>query len=248
MKNLLFVCLIAFAQVAFAQSFGDDSVSNMIAIIVVVVAFFIFLRISAKKDFGDLGAGDSKFAKFAKSKKQVAEEADLLLVLDTETTGLENDDEICEIAIIKGNGECVLNTLIKPKKIIPAAATGVHGITNEMVANAPTWAEVHDLFCKLIDGKMLMAYNSEFDERLLRQTMIYAGKIDMPDMKFQCAMKLYTKYCGDRKWRKLGVAAEGCGVTVANAHRALGDCQMTLGVIKHLESRGFGPRWVKKKK
>ena len=62
-------------------------------------------------------------------------------VLDTETTGLK-DAEICQIAIIDHTGEVLFNTLVKPVKPIPSDAVRVHGITNEQVQNAPSWAEV----------------------------------------------------------------------------------------------------------
>ena len=65
-------------------------------------------------------------------------------ILDTETTGLYDDAEIVEISIIDENGGVLLDTLVKPLKPIPAEATAIHGITNEMVATAPTWVAIHE--------------------------------------------------------------------------------------------------------
>lgn len=54
------------------------------------------------------------------------------IILDTETTGLDNTAEIVEISVINDQGEVLLDTLIKPTKPIPGDATAIHGITNEM--------------------------------------------------------------------------------------------------------------------
>ncbi|MCW3664158.1 3'-5' exonuclease, partial [Burkholderia cenocepacia] len=58
------------------------------------------------------------------------------ILLDTETTGLDESAEIVEIAVIDDAGNVLLNTLVKPKHPIPNSATAIHGITNAMVATA----------------------------------------------------------------------------------------------------------------
>jgi DNA polymerase-3 subunit epsilon len=63
-------------------------------------------------------------------------------ILDTETTGLY-DAEIVKIAIINYLGEILLDTLIKPSILIPAEVTDIHGISDAMVADAPTFPEVY---------------------------------------------------------------------------------------------------------
>jgi DNA polymerase-3 subunit epsilon len=63
-------------------------------------------------------------------------------ILDTETTGLYNA-EIVEIAIISNRGEPLLNTLVKPTLTIPAKATSIHGINDDMVATAQTFPEIY---------------------------------------------------------------------------------------------------------
>ena len=57
--------------------------------------------------------------------------------LDTETTGLEKNDEIVEIAVIDKIGNVLINTLIKPRSLIPDSASSIHHITNEMVKEIP---------------------------------------------------------------------------------------------------------------
>lgn len=67
---------------------------------------------------------------------------DTVVLLDTETTGVGEDAEIIEIAILDVDGTQLLNTLVRPTQPIPAEATAIHRITDKMVASAPTWPEV----------------------------------------------------------------------------------------------------------
>ena len=115
------------------------------------------------------------------------------LILDTETTGLNYDAEICEIAIINETGKTLLNTLVKPLKPIPQEATAIHGITNEMVASSPQWSEIHPVFCSLVTGNTLFIYNASFDLKLLRQTAaLYDFHLDW--LQGHCVMLEYAKF------------------------------------------------------
>ncbi|EOI6866763.1 3'-5' exonuclease [Yersinia enterocolitica] len=164
-------------------------------------------------------------------------------ILDTETTGLGDDAEIIEISIIDCTGKVLLDTLIKPIKAIPAEATAIHGITNQMVANAPTWRDIHYQFTALTNDRTLLIYNASFDARLIFQTAAM-NNCPLPNKKYifdaECVMESYAEYYGlwdrDRfafKRQKLSNAAEQQGVVIEGTpHRALADCKTTLGVIR----------------
>jgi DNA polymerase III epsilon subunit-like protein len=79
-------------------------------------------------------------------------------------------DEVCEITILDASGTPLLNTLIRPTQPIPAEATGIHRITNDMVATAPAWPEIAEQYASIVSGRTVVAYNASFDERLLSQT------------------------------------------------------------------------------
>ena len=66
------------------------------------------------------------------------------LYLDTETTGLSpsRGDRIVELAVVDDAGCPVINTLVNPERDIPWDAVRIHGITDEMVAQAPTMEEL----------------------------------------------------------------------------------------------------------
>lgn len=173
---------------------------------------------------------------------------DSCLILDTETTGLGEDAEIVEIALIDTAGEILLNTLVKPRSVIPDSAIAIHGITNELVADAPSWPDVYSKFYQLISGRKIVVYNSDYDTRLLDQTnddwgLTEPSYIERPE--FECAMLAYAEFYGQKserggyKWQKLTAAAEQQDVIIEGApHRALSDCQTTLGLLVSMVTGG----------
>lgn len=166
------------------------------------------------------------------------------VILDTETTGLANDDEVIEIAVIDTQGSVLLNTLVKPTKPMSAnnEASRIHGITNTDLSNAPSWCEVQEQLLNVISGKHVLIYNAAFDTRLMNQTAYLNDYYEVEYSRAVCLMKLYSQWFarfhgGDIKTRhKLVDAAAFCGVAVKNAHRALDDCLISLGVLQYMQS------------
>lgn len=164
-------------------------------------------------------------------------------VLDTETTGLR-DGEIVQIALVHSNGKPLLDTLIKPVRPIPSEATAIHGITDEMCKDAPSWPEIAENLRHVLEGKLLVVYNATFDRGMMHKSQERHNlpKIEWKEIcSWECAMDAYSEfygewnsYYGNYRWQKLSVAASRCGVVVENAHNALGDCLMTLGVVNHM--------------
>ena len=174
------------------------------------------------------------------------------LILDTETTGLGDDAEVVELALIDCAGAVLLDTLVRPSGPVPAEAAAIHGITDAMLADAPTWSEIHARFCDLVEGRQVVIYSREFDTRVITQTARRYGlpapqgfDLVLDPGRIHCAMQAYAEFRGEwsaekgrYRWQKLSAAAAQQGVTVTNAHRALGDCLMTLGVVRAMASTG----------
>ena len=174
------------------------------------------------------------------------------LILDTETTGLGDDAEVVELAVIDCAGAVLLDTLVRPSGPVPAEAAAIHGITDAMLAEAPTWSELHARFCDLVEGRQVVIYSREFDVRVINQTARRYGlqapqgfDLVLDPGSIHCAMQAYAEFRGEwsaekgqYRWQKLSAAAAQQGVTVTNAHRALGDCLMTLGVVRAMASTG----------
>lgn len=154
------------------------------------------------------------------------------LFLDTETTGLDETAEIVELAVVNSEGIVLINTLIKPAAPIPAVVTELHGISNETVADAPDWHDIYPEVRSLLTGRRVIAYNAKFDARMLEQTCGFYRLPGLP-ANWLCAMRMYQKYAGNRRWIKLTKAAASCGVTVPEQiHRALADTLLCLGVVR----------------
>lgn len=166
-----------------------------------------------------------------------------VLIFDTETTGLDNNAEICEIAIINTDGITVFESLVRPLNPIPDNIIAIHGITNEMVAEAPTFADIYIQLVDIFKDKYIIIYNAEYDTRLLLQCALRSGLPTEPFEKLknrtQCAMIWYSQFRDQSKWIKLTKACDEMFIDISTitAHRALADCKMTLELIKKTNSK-----------
>ena len=170
------------------------------------------------------------------------------VVLDTETTGLQAG-EIVSIAIIDNHGETLLNTLVKPKNPIPADATRIHGITDEMVRDAPNWPEIARIVELKTQGKNVVVYNAVYDRRMMHQSSElwdYQEPIWKEISTYFCAMEAFAEaygdwneYRGSYRWQSLATAYRH--VTARpweQEHGALSDCLSTLKVVDWLLDLG----------
>ncbi|MBX3082799.1 MAG: 3'-5' exonuclease [Anaerolineae bacterium] len=166
------------------------------------------------------------------------------VILDTETTGLE-DGEIVQIAIISSDRQPLLETLVKPVNPIPDGARRIHGISDEMVASAPSWRAIRDQVISIITGQNVVIYNAIYDRKMMHRSDEYA-QLPRMDYKqfatFHCAMLAYAEFWGDwnsyfrsYRWQKLSDAARQQHIQVIDAHTALGDCLMTWEVIERMK-------------
>ena len=155
-----------------------------------------------------------------------------LLFADTETTGLGNKSQVVEVAVVDSRENVIFHRRIRPTVRINPEAEQVHGISEANLANAPKWDEVHDAFCKAIQGKTLVFYNASFDQRLLKQTMdAYGLKTPEEISKSECAMQVMKQWTGKRV--SLVNAAKGLDLDYAgNAHSAVGDAITTCRVMR----------------
>jgi len=162
-----------------------------------------------------------------------------LCVFDLETTGLNiSKDRIVQIAILKihpsGNKE-ELNLLINPEMTISDSNSAIHGVTNEMVKDAPTFKEAGQKIVEFIGDSDLAGYNSnKFDVPVLAEEFLRV------DIDFD----LSTKDCVDiqnifhKMEQRTLVAAYKfyCSKELINAHDAMADTVATWEVFeKQLE-------------
>ena len=157
------------------------------------------------------------------------------VVFDLETTGVQiTRDRIVEISILKvhPDGEEETKTRrINPGMPIPAAATAVHGITDEDVADQPTFAQVARSLYEWIDGCDIIGFNSNrFDVPMLVEEFLRAGiAVDFSDRRFVDVQTIYHKL----ERRTLEAAYKFyCGKELTNAHAADADTQATYEVLQ----------------
>jgi DNA polymerase-3 subunit epsilon len=156
--------------------------------------------------------------------------------LDTETTGLDDQSEVIEIAIVDRDGEILVNSLVRPIRTIPGPASAIHGILDQEVADAPNWAEFFPTISSICSERTVVVYNADYDLRLIRQSCQLAG-IKPFNAKFHCAMQAFACFHAGRatngrpKNQRLDSAAGRFSLDIPN-HRALGDALACLGVVK----------------
>lgn len=188
---------------------------------------------------------DEDHAQAVKRAKEIMEARPLFV--DTETTGLGIEAEVCDLAVVDYDGSVIFSSLLKPTCPIPPEATAIHGITNEMVENAPPFRAAWPFINALFFGRKIVTYNAAYDSRLITQS-VYAGDLIIKDVSrvnhgfdYICAMLLFARFHGEYdpvrrsyRWQSLGKAAQACGYPAYTAHRALGDALAARAVVAYM--------------
>ncbi len=154
-----------------------------------------------------------------------------LAVLDIESTGFSHDDRVCEIAVITLDSETLtpideFSSLVNPKQ--DTGPAWVHGITNGMVAYAPTFPQLQEEIASRLNGSVLVGHNLPFDLRLLKQEWVRCGAHFYPGNGL-CTLSM-TK-------EKLVYAAKRHGLATNNMHSALADARLTAKLFALLVRR-----------
>lgn len=153
---------------------------------------------------------------------------------DLETTGTNvSKDRIVEISILKifPNGNKESRTwLVNPEMEIPAEVIAVHGISNEKVANEPTFKKLSKEIYAMIRDSDLAGFNSDrFDIPLLAEEMLRA-EVDF-EMKNMVSVDVQTIFHKMEK-RTLGAAYKFyCDKSLEDAHSAEADTMATYEVL-----------------
>lgn len=171
-------------------------------------------------------------------------------IIDTETTGTRPDDEIVQIAIVDAdyhNADVCLKSLVKPTQpermtmpiwgnnLTPLDKTG---ISPELLASAPPFPAVYPLLYENLAGRIWIAYNSDFDVRMLRQDCVRHNLPLIPALAVADAMKMFSMFYGewdpryqDFSSKKLELACAHLGVPLLHSHDAADDCLMLWNMI-----------------
>jgi DNA polymerase-3 subunit epsilon len=148
-------------------------------------------------------------------------------VVDVETSGFGKTDRILEIGVVLlENSEIVdeFETIINPLRNVNNA--DIHGLNATSLSLAPTFDEIKNELSKLLDGRILVAHNLPFDQRMLKQEFIrFTDDFDFGSGI--CTLKLTGM--------KLNQAALKFGINLVNAHSAIDDARATAKILKNLD-------------
>jgi DNA polymerase-3 subunit epsilon len=164
-------------------------------------------------------------------------------VVDLETTGLSSERAaIIEIGAVRIEGLRVrdqFESLIDPRRPLPAAITRLTGIDDAMLSGAPTGGDALRRFRAWLDrtpGAVFVAHNARFDAGFLRRGLRACAlpPLDGPTL---CTRLLARRLAPELRRFGLDRVAEGFGLRFRARHRALGDAEVTAEALLHLLER-----------
>lgn len=161
-------------------------------------------------------------------------------IIDVETTGKGlHGNRITEICIVLLEDDAVIDkftSLVNPECFIPPFITGLTGIDNTMVEDAPKFHEIADEIERMTRGCIFVAHNVNFDYNVLRGEF-RAIERDFYRKKL-CTVRLSRKLIPKLYSYSLGKLCTSLGIPLNNRHRAEGDTDATVLLFQ----KDFKPR------
>lgn len=150
-----------------------------------------------------------------------------LAFVDLETTGgSAGSDRITEVGIVEVDEQGVRewSSLVNPDMPIPEFIQSLTNISNEMVQQAPRFADLADEIDARLAGRVFIAHNARFDYGFLRSEFRRIGRDFHPPVL--CTVRLSRKLYPEHERHNLDTLAVRHGLHVTERHRALGDAQL----------------------
>lgn len=167
-------------------------------------------------------------------------------IVDIETTGSHaQDNGITEIAIVLHDGEKVegrFSTLVNPLVAIPPYVVSLTGITNAMVATAPLFKDIAANVHRLLQGRIFVAHNVNFDYSFIRYHLQVAG-LHWQARKL-CTLRLSRAAFPGLPKYGLGHICRSLDIAVRDRHRATGDADATTILLEKIMEKG-GEKMIK---
>jgi DNA polymerase-3 subunit epsilon len=157
------------------------------------------------------------------------------VICDIEATGLDNDRDMIEIALITFEEEKVIEiyeTLINPLRTIPEFISNLTSISNRELTLAPKFYEVADAIRMRLEGAVFVSHNTEFDLGMLKKKYSEMGQ-ELKVKNF-CTLKVAQHEIPGLKNYNLDALCSFFGIKISERHRAIGDAKATLELFKEL--------------
>jgi len=159
-----------------------------------------------------------------------------LVFLDLETTGAAAyADRITEIGLVevdKGEQVGEWSSLVNPERPLPPLIESLTGITDAMLAKAPTFAELAEGLYQRLAGKTLVAHNARFDFGFLQSEFRRVGLKFAPEVL--CTVRLSRRLYPQERRHNLDSLIERHGLSCDNRHRALADARVLWGFTQRI--------------
>ena len=155
-------------------------------------------------------------------------------VVDVETTGFSPNkhDRIVECAAVRinGRGDVIdsVESLVNPMRDV--GPTRIHGITAEMVVNAPKFEEIAGHILSTINNSVIVAHNASFDSSFLLSEFAKAG-MELGDFPCLCTLSLSRMLYPELPSKKLPNLCSYLGIDIEGHHSALSDCSATAQAL-----------------
>jgi len=161
------------------------------------------------------------------------------VIFDVETTGLSpvDGDRIVEIAAVKVKGAQVVGkfySLVNPRRAVPAQATLVNNITDDMLLKAPVAADILPQMIHFIGGACVAGHNVRFDLNFLCYELSLIGRRLNDQTPAVDTLKMARELLPYLSNHKLAYLARSLGVVVDQTHRAMADVELTVAVFLRL--------------
>lgn len=172
---------------------------------------------------------------------------DNYVVLDVETTGLDPDyDDVIEISAVRyASDEQVdsFSSLVKPSFPVSEFITDLTGITNEMLANAPTISDIFPDFLRFLGDNIIVGHNVNFDINFLYDASLkITGQPIVND--FVDTLRLSRRMFPDETHNRLLDLITRFGIGTTVAHRAESDVQQTHACYIRLKALSHTPDYA----
>lgn len=171
------------------------------------------------------------------NKKKVIE-----IVLDTETTGLDyTREKVIEFAAVKlenGKIKDTFETLINPQQHIRKSSIAIHGITEDMVQDAPTEEEIMPKILKFIGDYPIVAHNAIFDYSFLNEASLRVTGKELQNIRID-TQQMFKDVFPDLESHGLEALTRKFSVEFKNHHRAMSDAMVLALAYPQLKKLYF---------
>jgi DNA polymerase III epsilon subunit family exonuclease len=157
------------------------------------------------------------------------------VVVDVEATGAKTPpNRLIELGAYRIRGGCIVDkfhSLVNPEIPIPRFVMSLTGISNEMVKDAPVFADVAPKWLDFVSDSVLIAHNAPFDTSFLNHEIsrVYPGhRMVNPHL---CTVRLSRRARPDISNHRLETIASHFSIPIASRHRAGSDALATAEIF-----------------